>query len=230
MNKYDVFLFDADNTLFDFEKAEESALKSLFEEAGLTYSLSAADKYKEINNALWAEFERGETTKEALQILRFSRLAEYLNINMDGAKLNKLYITALGKCAFLVDGAEVLCKTLYKAQKSIYIITNGISVVQKSRLANSCIKQYISDIFVSEDVGFQKPHISYFDYVLAHIPAVEKEKILVIGDSLSADIKGGINAGIDACWFNINKTENKSGTTPTYTINSLDEFLRIIQD
>jgi 2-haloacid dehalogenase len=223
MKKYDIFLFDADNTLYDYDMAEANALKIMFEYCGFEYSENIRLKYREINSQVWESFEKGTITKDELQTSRFLRLFNDIGVNYDAKIFNEKYLNELGKGAFLIDGALDICKKICSHNKKIYIVTNGILATQKARIEHSLIKEYISDFFVSEFVGYQKPQIQYFDYVFSHIPKIEKEKTLIIGDSISLDIVGGNNAGIDSCWFNrlgeINTTEIK----PTYEINKLTD-------
>jgi len=223
-----VFLFDADGTLFDFSKAEAFAFKSVFEKCGFVYSDKIMKRYSYINEQLWKSFERREITIDNIKTERFAQLFSELGISYDTSAFNDLFVIELGKGAFLIDGAEEICKELVLRNKKIYIITNGIAKVQKARLNYSTIKEYISDCFISELIGFQKPDVRYFDYVFSNIPQVGKDRILLIGDSLTADIAGGINAGIDTCWFNEFNIENRTGQKPVYEISRLSELHQFI--
>ena len=226
--KYDIFLFDADGTLYDFDKAEANALRIVFDKCGFNYKEEVLDKYIEINLPLWDSLEKGEMSKDVLQTLRFVRLFDYIGVDYDAKDFNEKYLYELGKGAFLIDGALEICRQIALRGKKIYIVTNGILAKQTSRIKHSLIKDYISGFFVSECVGFQKPSISYFDYIIANIPQVGKDKILIIGDSLSADIQGGRNAGIDSCWFNPACVENQTGIIPTYEVHMLSEILGFV--
>jgi len=228
MKKYDIFLFDADGTLYDYDLAEANALKIMFTNLGFNYSESIRLRYREINSQVWESYEKGDIEKTELQTLRFKRLFDDIGINYDTKEFNEMYLKELGKGAFLIDGALDICKRITAKNKKIYIVTNGILTTQKSRIEHSLIKDYISDFFVSEFIGYQKPHIKYFDYVFSHIPQIEKDKIIIIGDSLSADIGGGINAGIDSCWFNKLGLKNNTDILPTYEIKELNELNKYI--
>lgn len=228
MKTYDIFLFDADDTLYDFGMAEENAMKTLFGFCGFEYSEEILATYRDINVRAWADYNLGKVTKDELQILRFSRFFEAIGISYDIPDFNQMYLTELGKGTFLIDGAFEICKEIVSSGKEIYIITNGILKVQETRIKHSPLKDYISDFFVSEFVGYQKPDIKYFEYVLSHIPKIDLEKILIIGDSLLADIAGGNNAGIDTCWFNEFNKENKTEIVPTYKISKLSEIREFI--
>jgi len=226
--KYDIFLFDADNTLYDYDKAEANALKTMFDSCGFDYSESVRVKYREINSGLWKDFEDGKVSKADLQIVRFERFFNEVGVQHDATDFNTRYLAELGRGAFLIEGAIEICKEIVSHGKLIFIVTNGVLATQESRIKHSLIEKYISDFFVSEHVGFQKPEIEYFEYVFSHIPKAPKEKILIVGDNLNADIVGGRNAGIDSCWFNEHMQINNTGIQPTYEIHKLVELLKFV--
>jgi 2-haloacid dehalogenase len=228
MKKYDMFLFDADGTLFDYDMAETNALKTMFNYCGFKYSENVRSKYREINSQVWESYEKDEITKAELQTLRFTRLFNEIGVYYDVKYFNEKYLDELGKGSFLIDGAFEICKEIASCNKNIYILTNGILATQKARIEYSTIKEYISDFFVSEFVGYQKPNILYFEYVFSHIPQIDKNNVLIIGDSLSADIAGGNNAGIDSCWFNRTGDINSTNILPTYEIRKLNELNKYI--
>jgi len=228
MKKYDFFLFDADNTLYDFDHAEDVSLSVVFNGFGISYNDGLKTRYREINLQEWENFEKGLTTKEILLVRRFERLFEEKQLKINASYFNEHYIRELAKGTFLIEGAEEICKTLTVADKKIYIVTNGDKFIQESRIGFSDIYKFIINTFISEHVGFNKPQIEYFNYVFASIPDFIKEKSLIIGDSLSADIKGGINAGIDTCWFNRYGQKNPTDLKPTYEIRNLREINKFI--
>jgi len=228
VKKYDIFLIDADNTLYDYDKAEAYALQTMFEQCDFAYSEDVRLLYREINEQAWRDFEEGRTTKEALQIARFEQFFEKLGVWHDPADFNARYLAELGRGTFLVDGALEICQAIAAAGKQIYIVTNGVLATQQSRIKHSLIKGYIVDFFVSEHVGYQKPDVRYFEYVLKRIPQVPMEQILIVGDSLAADIAGGRNAGIDTCWFNEHGIENSTNIQPTYEIRRLAELVDFV--
>ena len=224
VKKYDIFLFDADGTLFDYDLAEEYALSTMFKRCGFKYSDDIRAAYRRINTRAWESYERREITKDELQALRFSRLFDAIGVQYDVMEFNAMYLAELGKGTFLTEGAREICMAVTALGKRIFIVTNGILATQEARINHSLIKDYISGYFVSEHVGFQKPDAEYFGYVFSHIPAADKNKIIIIGDSLSADIAGGNNAGIDSCWYNPNGAENHTEVVPTYEINDLSQI------
>ena len=228
MKKYDIFLFDADNTLYDFDKAEAHAFEISFRNYGFHYTDAIREKYREINRQEWDKLEKGEISKDDLQTSRFVRLFDYVSVECDAKQFNDKYLYELGKGAFLIDGAREICEHIVSRGKKIYIVTNGILATQTSRIQHSSIKDHISDFFVSEFVGHQKPHPAYFEYVLSRIGQIAKCKILIVGDSLASDIQGGINIGIDTCWFNAKNADNHTGIAPTYEIRSLNEVSQFV--
>ena len=172
-----------------------------------------------MNQKLWSSFEKGEIKREELLHTRFSILFEKVGLTLNGVHLDNLYRQYLEESAVLIDGAKSLLQKLAK-QYDLYVVTNGVARTQFIRLNNSELATYFKDIFVSEEVGYQKPMKEFFNHVFEKIPHHSVDETLIIGDSLTSDIQGGINAGIDTCWFNpkgpINVTHN-----PTYEINQL---------
>ncbi|HEX3037678.1 MAG TPA: YjjG family noncanonical pyrimidine nucleotidase [Oscillospiraceae bacterium] len=231
MSNFDLILFDADNTLFDFNKAQEHALKtaiaSTLEKYHIPYSDEILHKYEKINQDLWDKYELGFVTKDQLQVKRFSDLFDILHVEEDAVHFNTQYMTALSKGSCLLDGAQELCETLSRSCK-LALVTNGVSKTQHKRFENSTIKDYFTDIFVSEDAGFQKPRKEYFDYVFEHLGTIEKERMIIVGDSLSSDMKGGNNAGITTCWFNPHSLSNNSDAVCDYEVHKLSEVIPIV--
>ncbi|MCL2015441.1 MAG: YjjG family noncanonical pyrimidine nucleotidase [Defluviitaleaceae bacterium] len=224
MKKYETFLFDADGTLFDYDMAEENALKTMFVKFDITYTNAIRQKYREINAEIWKKYEKGENTQDELQTLRFAQLFGEINVDCNAEKFNQQYLAELAKGIFLIDGALEICKKIAASNKKIYIVTNGNLSTQKPRVENSAISELISDFFISEGVGFRKPQAAYFDYVFSHISQTDKSKIIIVGDSLSADIAGGNVAGIDSCWYNPDGAANNTDIVPTYEIAKLSEL------
>ena len=219
---YTTLLFDNDNTLLDFEKAEDCSFEKAYRKMGLNYSEEIKHRYKEINDSLWKKLESGEITSPSLiKTLRFKILFKELEIDADSELIASYYKDFLSKSGFLMDGAQMVLKTLYGRYK-MYIITNGIAEIQKSRISISGLDKYVDGIFISEEIGYSKPDKRYFDYVLSHIPEKDKSKVLVIGDRVSSDIMGAVNAGLDSVL--IDKSADNSGVA-TYTVNSIGDII-----
>ena len=202
MKKYTTLYFDLDNTLLDFSVAEHMAIQQLFSLHNLPVSDERIAKYSAINHTWWARFEKGEIKKEEIYSGRFREYLDFYGLAGDPIKMAEDYFDFLSEGYYLMDGADKALDYIKKKGYTVCITTNGMSRTQYRRIKNCSIKQYFDYIFVSEDAGSQKPEVEYFDFVMANTPEKDKSKILVIGDSMSSDILGGINFGVDTCWLN----------------------------
>jgi len=226
--KYQVILFDADETLFDFRMSERVALKGVLTDFGIEYDENYHLKiYMELNTAIWKEFEDGRITQDKLKIERFRRFASELKIEFNEFDMAKSYMKHLSQASFLFDGAKELIKNLSKDYK-LGIITNGLTDVQDTRIRKSVIAEYFETIIISEEAKVAKPDARIYDLALRNMNHTDKKTVLYVGDSLSSDIQGGINAGIDTCWVNKEKTENLSNIQPTYIIQDLSEIINYL--
>lgn len=227
MAKYNLILLDADGTLFDYDIAEGIALRKTFEQHQFVYCDGIRNIYREINGHLWKEFENGRVDKASLQIRRFEKLLKECRLNADAKSFNSVYLDFLAESANLIEGAQEVCRELSQ-YCTLAIATNGIARVQKGRLKNSTIAPYIKHIIVSEDAGYQKPHQGFFKYAFNICGQYDKDKVIIVGDSLNADIKGGIDYGIATCWFNPSAVLNNNEVKIDYEIRNLGELPRII--
>ncbi|MCI2255835.1 YjjG family noncanonical pyrimidine nucleotidase [Domibacillus sp. PGB-M46] len=227
MKHYRTLLFDIDDTLLDFRAAEQAALALLFAEQNMQLTDEIKERYKQINQWLWSEFEESRITREEVINSRFSLLFQEYGYSVDGAVLEAKYRGYLEEGHQLIKGALELVTGL-QPYYDLYIVTNGVSKTQYKRLLDSKLHALFKGIFVSEDTGFQKPMKEFFDYVFARIPHFNTEEALIIGDSLNADIKGGQQAGIDTCWFNPGLKPKKAGIEPTYQIQALADLSHIL--
>ena len=193
--------FDVDDTLLDFKKAEQVALSTTLKEQGLEPTEEILKRYHVINRTQWELLERGELTREQVLRRRFTLLFEEYNFPCDVETVKSSYERNLSKGHYFIDGAPELLKTLHKTY-DLYLVTNGTSTIQRSRLKSSGILPYFKDVFISHEIGFNKPDPRFFDYCFSHIDGFEKEKAVIIGDSLSSDIRGGNLVGVRTCWFN----------------------------
>jgi len=226
--KYEVVIFDADGVLFDFEKAERYALEKLMKHYKVEYNPEYHLKhYKIINSAVWDEFERELISAETLKTERFRRFFDRMGMVLEPSEVSLTYLDYLSEGSFLLGKPiEVLDKL--KDRVRMILITNGLSRVQNGRLKKSNLKVYFEEIIISEEVGYAKPNPEIFRIALEKINYLEKDKVLMVGDSIKSDIQGGINFGIDTCWFNPMNKENRSGIIPTYEIQELIELEKII--
>lgn len=208
--KYTSLFLDLDNTLLDFYKAEEMAIIKTLTEFNLPSDQKTVKLYSDINRSYWQSFERGEIPKNAIFEGRFKTLLSVLNEERNVEAISQFYCKSLSEGYFKMDGADDILTYLKAKDYKLYATTNGFAFTQYNRIEKSGLGKYFDKIFVSEDVGFQKPEKEYFETCISKIPQKDKTKILIIGDSQSSDILGGINTGIDTCWFNLD------GETPKY--------------
>ena len=227
--KYEILLFDADNTVLDFDKSEEQALERAFAETGLQFNQNVLQVYRKNNIYQWQLFEQGKLTKPQVLINRFVETFNELRLSLDKVEtVSNLYEEYLKLGFFIVPHAVEVLEQL-KAKCKLYVVSNGVAEIQNSRMKGSDLEKYFLARFVSEEVGYPKPQIEYFEYCFKHIDGFDKSKTLIIGDSLTSDIQGGVNAGIDTCWFNPWRSANKSSLTPTYEITDLRQILDIVK-
>ena len=226
--KYEWLLFDADDTLLDFKLGEHRAITATLADAGLPTDDEVIATYSRINDNLWKMLERGEVTKDRLKVLRFEQFCEHYGFECDGVALAESYVENLKKQTVLLDGAEDVCRALYGKYK-MYIITNGIEAVQTARFGGCAIKEYFEKCYISDAIGVAKPKKGFFDAVAADIEGFDKSKALVIGDSLTSDIKGGVEYGIDTCWLNPTGKEVPDGMDITHVIGDIRELLGILE-
>lgn len=224
---YTTLLFDVDDTLLDFQAAEAQALRQLLEGEGLSYSTEINQLYRATNEARWRALEAGTMTQEEVVSGRFGAFFKLLDQEVDSLVLEAKYREYLNQGNQLLGESLKVIQTLAETFDS-YVVTNGISVTQFKRLEAAGLLPYFKEVIVSEDTGSQKPMMAFFDYTFAKIPNFAKEKTIIIGDSLSSDIQGGINAGIDTIWLQPNGEKKTSTIQPTYQIQRLEELYAIL--
>ncbi|MDN4492944.1 YjjG family noncanonical pyrimidine nucleotidase [Ureibacillus aquaedulcis] len=228
MAPYKTLLFDLDDTLLDFQASEEVALQNLFKEQEFTLTPDMKANYKRLNASLWKAYENNEISRDEVVNKRFALLFQQYGIEVDGIALQANYRRYLSEGHHLMEGALELIQKL-SAEFDLYIVSNGISSTQHQRLKDSGLAPYFKKVFVSEDTGYQKPMKGFFDLVFSRIENINLKETLIIGDSFSADVTGGWNAGIDTCWINLNEQENQhSEIIPTYEIRNLEELYGIL--
>lgn len=225
--RYHTLLFDADGTLFDFDAAEHSALSETLALFGCECTDAQLALYHNINAELWKLLELGEVTREELVIRRFAEFSHACGIELDVHAVNACYMKKLGECSIPFPDAKPLLERLH-GRFRMAIVTNGLAYVQHSRFDNCELTPFFEAIYISEEVGCQKPQRMYFDVVLDRMGIDEREGILIIGDSLTSDMQGGVNSGIDTCWYNPEHKPNNLGLCITHEISRLDELLDIV--
>jgi len=227
LKNYDLVFLDADDTLFDFKAAESNAFDRAAAEFKLATDGSVFSTYQEINHALWKDLEKGLVNQETLRVERFRRLFAKIGSTIDPQDFAMSFTTWLGRGTFLLPGAEDLCRGL-AGRVTLVIITNGIRDVQESRLRLSVLRPWIDHIVISEEAGCQKPSPEIFEYAVKKAGKVPLDRMIMVGDSLSSDIQGGINFGIDTCWYNPHRKPRTSDIVPTFEIGDLAELNAIL--
>lgn len=215
-------LFDLDDTLFDFHKAEKIALTKTLVHFGIDPTEETLALYSTINAAHWKRLELGEISREEVKVGRYRELFETIGVECDPVKATAYYESMLAIGHYFMPGAPELLEELYRKYR-LYIVSNGTAKVQEGRIGSSGITKYMDGIFISQILGANKPDKQFFDICFAEIPDFLLSETVIIGDSLSSDIKGGINAGITTVWFNPKGIENDSDIKPDYTIKDLSE-------
>lgn len=199
--RYEWVIFDADGTLFDYDRAESAALAGALAEIGQRSERGLIEAYREINGRLWRAFERGQVSPEQIKTRRFELLFASLGIESDAVAFGQRYLDHLAQATYLLEGAEEVLEAL-RGQVGLALISNGLQAVQRPRLARSTIGDYFDVVVISEEVGASKPSPRIFEVAFEHMGHPSKDAVLMVGDSLTADIQGGSDYGIDTCWFN----------------------------
>ena len=215
---YKFLLFDLDHTLLDFDRAEDLAL---------TFKVYK-DHYIPMNRAMWEDLNHGLITKPELLRTRFSRLFEHFGKEVDGSFLAGRYQHFLSQQGQELPQAHAFLADVKDRGHKIYAATNGVSFIQRGRLQASSILPFFDDVFISDEVGAHKPSTDFFDKIANQVHDFHPSSALMIGDSLTADIQGGNNAGIDSVWFNPSNIVNETPAVPTYQVKSYEEILKIL--
>lgn len=227
---YYCLFFDVDGTLLDFNASEDAALRDTLAHFSLPQTEEAVAAYHTINNALWASLERGKVRQDKLVVQRFARLLNTLGAKGNPAKINDYYLTQLSQRADTFPGVEEMLEELAEVA-TLAVVSNGVERVQMGRLERSGLERYFDGVFISGRVGASKPSRKIFDTALNALGIENRKKVLMIGDSLKADIMGGKNAGIDTCWCNFEDAALPEGAPkPTHIIRGYEELLRIVME
>ncbi len=223
-----VFL-DLDDTLFDFRMAERIALKRTLAEMGITPTDAIAARYSAINDAFWKQLEKGTMTRAEIKLRRFEQLLAELGSDADPERTRVLYEKKVGEGHYFLDGAEELLQTLH-SRYALYLVSNGTTAVQKGRIASADIEKYFQAIYLSEEVGHVKPERAFFDACFGEIRDFDRSAAIILGDSLTSDMQGGINAGIRTCWFNpAKKPRPTDAPVPDFEIDTLSQFPKLLE-
>jgi 2-haloacid dehalogenase len=223
MQNYQWLLFDADGTLFDYDRAEGAALRQVFHLIGATFDPGYLAEYRRINHALWQGVEQGEIKPQFVKVRRFELLLSTIGLVYSPEAFSACYLESLAECSELVEGAAEVLDALHRSYR-VAILTNGFQVVQRGRLARSIIHQFVDEIIISEEIGFSKPATEFFDVALARLGNPPLREALMIGDGWTSDIVGAVQYGLDACWYNPGHKPRPSECALTREIASLREL------
>ena len=221
--KYSWLLFDADGTLFDFDKSQEKALEHTFAELNIKFRDEYHAVYTRINKIIWEQRERGLLAVDDLKTKRFENFFKEIDVFADPSKAGKTYLNFLSRESHLLDGAEQLVRELNQKYNMV-LLTNGLTSVQKPRFQNSPVTPYFKEIIISEEVGFSKPQKEIFDLTFNRINNPPKNEVVIIGDNLGSDILGGIIYGIDTIWYNSNSQRNAKDIIPDYEVSNFNDL------
>lgn len=222
-------LLDLDDTILDFKMSERIALTKTLNEFGIEADDYIISQYSKYNLSQWKRLEKGEITRQQVKVNRYKLLFDEMGIDLSPEKATAVYEKNLAVGHYFIDGAVDMLKSLCK-KYDLYIVSNGSKTVQEGRLSTADIYKYVKGIFISEAVGCEKPHKEFFNYCFERISNFNKNEAVIIGDSLSSDIKGGKNAGIKTIWFNPDFAENNTDIIPDFEMHSPSEALDIISN
>lgn len=225
---YNILFIDLDDTILDFKKAENVALRKTLEAFGLIPTEEVCARYSAINQLHWERMERKEIDRNQVLLGRFEMLFDEYGIAADARTVSQKYTENLGVGHYFLPGAEEAVKALSKKYR-LFLTSNGTTHVQKSRLASADIEKYFEDVFISQQIGVNKPDKGFFDGCFARIRDLDLSKTMIVGDSLTSDILGGINAGIATCWVNPKGKKARADICPDYEIESLAKLEELLE-
>ena len=225
----EILLLDLDDTILDFQKAEHIAIRKAISEAGVEPTDEICALYSRINKMHWEMLERGELTRGEVLVNRFGMLFEELGHDVDKTAVARNYERLLGIGHWYLPGAEETVKQILFGRYRLFLVSNGTASVQHGRMTSADLYPYFEQAFVSQEIGHNKPSKAYFEACFARIPGFDREKCLMVGDSLTSDILGGINAGIKTCWVNPRGKTAPEHIRPDYEIAALAQLPELLE-
>ena len=225
---FEFLLLDMDDTILDFHKAEYYAIRKTLKAFGIDPTDDTCNLYSRINLSFWKALERKEVTREKLEWGRFEQLFKKLGVQADPVACGQLYYENLSEGHYYLDGAKEALESLVK-QYRVYLVTNGTSIVQARRIKDAALDTMVRGIFISQEMGADKPDPVFFRNAFSKIPDFDPEKALIVGDSLSSDIQGGKNMGIATCWVNPKHLPCSPELTPDHQIESLTQLESLLK-
>ena len=226
---YEFLFLDLDDTILDFHKAERIAIAKTITQFGVEPTEEILNRYHHINKAHWEMLERGELTRAEVLVNRFGVLFAELGVEVDAPECAKVYERNLSIGHYFLPGAEEAVEYLSKRYR-LFLASNGTAVVQKGRMTSANLYRFFEKVFVSQEIGHNKPSKEYFERCFAQIEGFDKKKAIIVGDSLSSDILGGNNAGIATCWVNPTHAPRKDGIRVDYEIEALSQFPALLEE
>ncbi len=230
MGKFTTILWDLDQTILDFARSQDYALRYTFRQFGMETEDETVAVYAAINDEYWKRMERGEITKTEVVLGRFTTLFQRMGIStIRPEEFNDIYQDALGDVFFFQDEADKIIMQLKERGFRQYIVTNGVNRTQAKKIKLSGLDRMVDGVFVSELMGYPKPRKEYFDACFERLNGVSREECLLVGDSITSDMQGGVNAGIPVCWYHPAGTTDCSGLTIDYEIQDLHDLFKILE-
>lgn len=224
---YEFLFLDLDDTILDFKMAEKIALAKTLQSFGLEPTEAVSARYSQINQQHWEMLERKELTREQVKVGRFQVLFREYGLQVDCQVCARRYMENLAQGHYFLPGAEAAVARLSEKYK-LYLVSNGTTDVQMSRLASAGIGKYFQEIFISQDIGVDKPDPVFFSRCFARVPGFDKQKAMIVGDSLTSDVLGGRNAGITTCWVNPRQKPAREDIPADYQIKALSELEELL--
>lgn len=220
-------LLDLDDTILDFHKAERIALSKTIRKFGVEPDEKVLSLYHRINKAHWEMLERGELSREEVLLNRFGTLFRELGMEVDAESCARTYEGNLAVGHYFLPGAEEAVASLSEKYR-LFLVSNGTAAVQKGRLTSANLYRFFERVFISQELGYNKPAKAYFDACFARIPDFDPRKAVMVGDSLTSDIQGGINAGITTVWVNP-EGQSRGGIQPDYEIKNISQLEALLE-
>ncbi len=221
-------LFDLDDTLLDFHKAEAVAIRKTLTAVGVPATDETVARYSAINDAHWKRLEKGELTRLEVLTGRFAQLFAVLGISFSAEEAWHIYESNLSEGHWFIDGAWETLEAL-APRYALYLVSNGTASVQDKRIESAKIAPFFEKIFISQRVGINKPAREFFDRCFAALPHLDRDRTVIVGDSLTSDIQGGRNAGILTCWFNPHGAPPRDDIPADHTITALSQLPPLLE-
>lgn len=222
--KMKALLIDIDGTLLDYRQSEALGISAIMEHYGVTPTPELAAHYHDVNQSFWEKYEKGEITRAQINEGRYPAFFWELGVEVDPEVCEEIYQDFVNNRLVPVEGAEDMLRYL-SGKYLLYAASNGYSDKQRERLRKAGMISYFTDIFISQETGSQKPQKEFFDYCFARMPAgLKRDEVMIIGDGLTSDMRGGNNAGIHTCWLNAYGEVNHAGVSIDVEIHSLAEI------